>query len=187
MPIFGALTGLLLFSGVAVPSGSPAPIVAPSYTVAMTAYNAVPAQTDNDPLWTAAGAFSNPETIAARSRDLADELPFGTIIEIDGPTGAQGGCGYDAVSDVIGYRIIADTMAARFTNRIDVLFDTKPVYKTAAGMKNAAQVMGLCRGVTIRVVGRLTIDDTHPGRLPKTQAELAALVENGNSGSLAIK
>lgn len=187
MPIFGALSGLLLLSGVAVPVGSPAPIVAPSYTVAMTGYNAVPAQTDNDPLWTAAGAYSNPETIAARSRDLADELPFGTIIEIDGPAKTQDSCGYDAVSNVIGYRIIADTMAARFTNRIDVLFDTKPAYKTADGMRNAAEVIGICKGVTIRVVGHLTIDDTHPGKLPKTQAELAALVENNNSGTLAVK
>ena len=57
---------LLLSSGAAaMPARAAAPTL-PSYTVTLTAYNAVPAQTDSNPLETASGAYSNPEVVAAR-------------------------------------------------------------------------------------------------------------------------
>ena len=175
--------GLFLFSGAAManpaPTQTPAP-VQPAYTVALTGYNAVPAQTDDNPLVTASGAYSNPEVVAARSQDLAAELPFGTIVEIDGPAAAMSTtCGYGAVAPVVGYRVIADTMNARFSDRVDILFSTKAEYHTAGGMKNASTVLGVCPSSTVRVVGHVDIN-----RIPKTQSALAALVE-GRSADLA--
>lgn len=178
--MLSALMGLFLLSGAAT-AAVPA---LPSYSVALTGYNAVPEQTDNDPLVTASGAFSNPEVVAARSQDLANELPFGTIIEVDGPPTSDGLCGHGIVAPIVGYRVIADTMNARYTDRIDILFSTKSNYIMADGkVKNAAKVLGICGGATIRVVG--FIDITHPNRLPKTQADLAAIVRGDNS--LALK
>ena len=181
-----ALMGFLLFSGgPVVPSAHAAALkepVSPSYAVTLTAYNAVPEQTDNDPLITASGAYSNPEIIAARSIDLADELPFGTIIEISGPSGPDNSCGYHIVKPIIGYRVIADAMNARYTNRIDILFHTESNYKMADGKtKNAGNVLGVCSDASIRVVGYVGIN-----KIPKTQTELARLVL-GESGSLALK
>mgnify|MGYP001610333535 CR=1 FL=1 len=168
---------LLLSSGATV-----APKALPSYAVTLTAYNAVPEQTDENPFETASGAYSNPEVVAARSQDLALELPFGTIIELEGSDiSSRNTCGYDVVAPVIGYRVIADTMNARYTNRIDVLLGTKANYATMdKGMKNAAQVLGICKGVTVRVVGYVDSN-----RIPKTQSQLAALVK-GNT-ALALK
>lgn len=155
----------------------------PAHIVTLTAYNAVVGQTDDNPFETASGAFSNPETVAARSQDLADELPFGTIIELDGSNISSNAdwCGYSVVAPLIGYRVIEDTMNARFTNRLDVLFDTSANYVSPKGnSRNAADVLGLCKGVTYRVVGHVGIN-----HLPKTQGELAALV-SGKSSALAV-
>ena len=170
---------LLLTSG---PVALPAQVVearspfAPNYAVTLTAYNAVPAQTDSDPLVTASGLYSNPEVIAARSQDLKDELPFGTIIEMDAPA-PQHTCGYDIVRPIIGYRVIADSMNVRYTERIDVLFSMEDNYTMPSGkVKNAGTVLGICNDVTIRVVGRL---DLSKDRVPKTQTELAAIVLAG--------
>lgn len=179
-----ALMGFLLLSGAATPSHAVAIIAptVPNYPVTLTAYNAVPEQTDSDPFVTASGAYSNPEVVAARSRDLALELPFGTIIEIVGPSVPNNSCGYSIVAPIIGYRVIADTMNARYTDRIDILFHTTSNYTLAGGrVRNAGMVLGICSGATIRVVGHININ-----RIPKTQAELAALV-NGNSKALALK
>lgn len=175
---------LLLSGGTALPAPSKAPeaVTESTYTVTLTAYNAVPEQTDSEPFTTASGAFSNPEVVAARSVDLAQDLPFGTIIEIDGPNSSQATCGYGVVAPVIGYRVIADAMNSRFTNRIDILLTTKADYATTdKGMKNAAQVLGICTGATIRPVGYVNIN-----RIPKTQAELAKIVKEGST-ALALK
>ena len=171
-----ALMGFLLFSGatMAMPAHAMAPkaLALPSYLVTLTAYNAVPEQTDNDPLMTASGAYANSEVVAARSGDLADELPFGTIIEITGPSVLNNNCGYDIVAPIIGYRVIADTMNARYTSRIDILFHTEANYKMADGkIKNAGTVLGICNGANIRIVGRVDVN-----HLPKTQRELATIV-----------
>ena len=153
----------------------------PNYAVTLTAYNAVPEQTDGDPFITASGSYSNSEVVAARSRDLADELPFGTIIEISGPTAPNNNCGYSIVAPIVGYRVIADSMNARYTSRIDILFHTESNYKMSDGkMKNAGNVLGICNGANIKVVGRVDIN-----HIPKTQVELARLVLGDSA--LAIK
>jgi 3D (Asp-Asp-Asp) domain-containing protein len=176
--------GLFLLAGAAglpaaveAPEALAAPIQ-PTYTLTLTGYNAVPAQTDSSPFETASGAYSNPEVVAARSQDLGDELPFGTIVAIDGPRSAtNGGCNYETVKSGIGYRVIADTMNVRFKNRIDVLFPVKDRYLLpSGGTMNAASLLGACPGTAVRVVGFVNI--ANPAKLPKTQAELAALVEN---------
>lgn len=193
MPILGALMGFsLLFGSAAFPlrnapepkTIAPATPVVPTYTVALTAYNAVPEQTDDTPFETASGAFSNPEVVAARTGDLADKLPFGTIIEIDGSNTTSGNdCGYSMVQKHIGYRVIEDGMNARLTNRVDVLFNTDINYtnKNTGAVRNAADVLGICKNVTIKVVGYVDIN-----HIPKTQAALAALV-TGSNKDLALK
>lgn len=160
---------------------TPAPLVLPGYSVTLTAYNAVAAQTDSSPFETASGAYSNPEVVAARSADLADELPFGTIIAVDGPVGEKGNCGYNAVAPLIGYRVIEDSMNPRYTHRIDVLFDTKDNFIRTDGTEmNAANVLGICKQVGIRVVGHVDIN-----HIPETQRELASLVEKGRQLALS--
>lgn len=180
-----ALMGFFLFSSGAVvmPAHVAEPdLQIPEYGVTLTAYNAVPEQTDSTPFETASGAYSNPEVVAARSQDLSQELPFGTIIEIDGSEAVNSSCGYKVVKPIIGYRVIADTMNARFTDRIDVLFDVKSNYPFESGrVKNAGLVLGICKGVTVRVVGRVAIS-----KIPKTQKELATLV-TGKSADTARK
>jgi 3D (Asp-Asp-Asp) domain-containing protein len=172
--------GAFLFSGLSTafaPAQAAVPDAIPAaYTVALTGYNAVPAQTKADPSTTANGGPSNPFVVAARSRDLAAELPYGTIIEIDGPAADSADCGYNAVAPLVGYRVITDTMNERIKNTVDILFSTKANYVLADSRKvNASALLGSC-DVSIKVVGHL--DLTHVGDLPKTQADLAALVEN---------
>jgi 3D (Asp-Asp-Asp) domain-containing protein len=152
---------------------APVEPITPTYTVAMTAYNAVPEQTDGDPHITASGAYSNPEVVAARSVDLAEDLPFGTVIQITAASTTPG-CGIDAVGDRVGYRVIADSMNSRMKNKIDILFDQ---HKTA-------RTFGVCQEVQIKVVGQVDIKN-----MPKTQDELAsqfAPVEKATPQSLAI-
>jgi len=178
--------GFFLLSGsaLALPVSVSAPELS-SHTVTLTAYNAVPEQTDDTPLETASGAYANPEIIAARSQNLAKKLPFGTIIKIDGNDASGDSCGYDIVKPIVGYRIIADTMNARFTDRVDILFSTKSNYVMANGKtKNAGAVLGICNGATVRVVGFVNLNKTR--NIPKTQAELVAIV-NGTKNSLAFK
>jgi len=178
MTTLGAFMGFLLLSG--GPMVLQVPAIAnetPTYEVTLTAYNAVPEQTDSTPLVTASGAYSNPEVVAARSRDFAEDLPFGTIIEIDGTNALEGGCGYSVVEPIIGYRVIADTMNARFTKRIDILFSEHFNFTMKGGaVKNAGIVLGVCDGVSVRVVGYVDIKS-----MPKTQMELVALV-HGSTG-----
>ncbi len=142
------------------PAPEPLPAPIPTYTVAMTAYNAVPGQTDGDPTITASGAYSDPDIIAARSRDLADELPFGTVIEVTAASSSPG-CGYRAVGDEIGLRVIGDSMNARMHNKIDILFDSG----------RTARTLGVCDSVSIRVVGHVAVGD-----VPHTQEGLRLAV-----------
>ena len=176
MTIFAltALIGLFAFSGtVAAPSGDVySEVNAPSFSVKLTAYNAVVEQTDSDPHTTASGAFSNPEVVAARSRDLAEVLPFGTIIAIEGPAVADNDCGYDLVASRIGYRVIADSMHSRKREQVDVLLDYTERVRAAGKIVNPALALGICEGSSVRIVGYVDIN-----HMPKTQGELARLVE----------
>ncbi len=151
------------------------------YLVTLTSYNAVPAQTSPTPWVTASGARSNSQVIAARSRDLADELPYGTIIAVDGPSDDGGAtCGYGAVQHLIGYRVIADSMAARMHNKVDIMLNQKDTVAFGSRKINPAVALGACVGVSIRVVGYVD-----PQHIPSTQAALASLVENGQSLAFA--
>jgi len=145
--------------------------VATSLTTKLTAYNAVPAQTDNNPYWTASGAFSNPEVVAARSGDLASKLPYGTVISIERSGADTPSCGYSKVDSQIGYRVIADAMNPRISNTVDVLLDQKNTVPYNGMEINPGRALGVCGQVTIHVVGKIAIKD-----IPATQAELAAMV-----------
>ncbi|HTR18802.1 MAG TPA: hypothetical protein VMH91_02360 [Candidatus Paceibacterota bacterium] len=163
-----ALLGFLLITGAGTADASSLPgINGPEYTVGMTAYNATPAQTDEDPETTASGAFSDPNIIAARSQDLASELPFGTVIAIEAATSSPS-CGYDRVGQLIGLRVIADTMNARMHNKVDILMPQEeklPSGKTG----NPALILGLCKDVIIKVIGRVDV-----ATIPATQSGLVA-------------
>lgn len=178
-----AVTGLFVWNPVATTAPA-VPVELPSYTVNMTAYNAVPGQTDDTPHITASGAYSNPDIIAARSRDLADELPFGTVIEVVAADGSNN-CGLELVKDQIGLRVIGDVMNARMVNKIDILFDTADMARAGGKTMNAARVLGRCSGVEIRVVGKIDMRD-----IPKTQKELRlaiGVLEKATEQNLAIK
>jgi hypothetical protein len=151
-----------------------------TYSVTLTSYNAVPDQTSATPWMTASGAHSNPEVIAARSRGLASELPFGTIIAVMGPSSSDDDgpyCGYDSVSHLIGYRVIADTTNARFVRpRIDIQLDQNDKVNVGGQLINPSVALGACTGVQVQVVGYVD-----PQHIPATQAELAALVQGSQS------
>jgi hypothetical protein len=152
-------------------------------SVTLTSYNAVPEQTSPTPWLTASGAASNPEVIAARSRGLASKLPFGTIIAVMGPASSDNGpyCGYDSVSHLIGYRVIADTTNARFIHpRIDIQLDPKDTVSVGGRQVNPAIALGACTGVQVQVVGYVD-----PQHIPTTQKALAALVTNSQQLAFA--
>ncbi len=159
----------------------------PTLTVKMTAYNAVPGQTDDTPFTTSIGAYTNPDIIAARSKDLADELPYGTVIEVvpaSTSTPKDVNCGRQVVHDQIGLRVIADAMNPRITNTVDILLDHKELVQVGKIKRNPAKALGMCKNVTIKIVGRI---DTK--KMPKTQDELALALETRNiaiDGELAI-
>ena len=144
-----------------------------TYNVKMTAYNAVPGQTDADPFTTASGAYSNPEVVAARSRDLGAQLPFGTVVAISRTAKDTPRCQFNKVDHLIGYRVIADTMNARIVNHVDVLLPAgKTVAVDGGRMVNPSIALGSCDQVSVTVVGKVNIKD-----IPKTQAELAHMIE----------
>ncbi len=151
-----------------------------SYQVTITGYNAVPAQTKPDPSTTASGALSNPDIIAARSVDLADKLPFGTVIAIVPSDTSSPDCGYPLVSDKIGLRVIADSMNARMHNKVDVLLGTDDFVSVGGKSVNVARALGVCDDVKIVVVGHIDIS-----QIPKTQAKLAQMITQQNQ-SLAL-
>jgi 3D (Asp-Asp-Asp) domain-containing protein len=153
--------------------------VASSLLVSMTAYNALSGQTDGDPTITASGAFSNPEVVAARSRDLATELPFGTVIRIERTAKDTPGCRFAQVESQIGYRVIADTMHSRWTKKIDVLLDEEQTVPVNGREVNPGIALGVCRNVTVTVVGHVDIK-----RMPATQAELVKMF---GKATLALK
>ncbi|HEX7651721.1 MAG TPA: hypothetical protein VF439_03340 [Candidatus Paceibacterota bacterium] len=146
----------------------------------MTAYNAVPGQTDSDPTTTASGAYSNPEIVAARSQDLASELPYGTVIRVEAATTTPN-CGYNAVAGQVGYRVIADAMNARMKNRIDILLNQDQTVNVGGKQLNPSRALGLCKGVSISVVGHIDVND-----MPQTQDELLKMLEAQQPEELAV-
>lgn len=142
------------------------------YDVSLTAYNAVPGQTDGDPFTTASGAYSNPEVVAARSVDLAESLPFGTVVALTRTAGDSSWCNYSKVEHLIGYRVIADSMNSRIVNHVDVLLPTDETVSLDGRQVSAARAIGKCDQVEVRVVGYVDVSE-----IPDTQAELARLIE----------
>lgn len=147
-------------------------VLTTTLTTKLTAYNAVPGQTDNDPFTTASGAFSNPEVVAARSRDLATKLPYGTVIKIERTHADTPNCMYSKVEDQIGYRVLADAMNPRIVNTVDILLDQNRKVPVGTRMVNPGLALGKCGEATITVVGHIDVKD-----IPSTQAELASMVE----------
>lgn len=143
-----------------------------SIQVSMTSYNAVAAQTDGDPHITASGAWTNPEIVAARSQDLGDELPFGTVVKVERSLADTPNCQFGEVEHLIGYRVIADTMHSRWTKKIDILFDHTETIMVDGQEMNPSRVLGVCGQVTVTVVGHVDIKD-----MPETQAELKAMFD----------
>lgn len=175
-----ALMGFFLLSanGGAIVSEVAKKPVLPTYetlSVSMTGYNAVPEQTDGDPFTTASGAYSNPDIVIARSVDLAQTLPFGTVVEVVVPESANQNCGIGQVEHLIGYRVVADSMHPRKRNQLDILFDTDASVTHNGKDKNAAIVMGVCKEIEVRVVGKIDIKN-----MPKNQSELLASVLDSN-------
>lgn len=142
------------------------------FTTKLTAYNAVPGQTDNTPFTTASGAFSNPEVVAARSGDLAYKLPYGTVIKIERTLADTPSCNYSLVESQVGYRVIADAMNSRIVNTVDVLLDQNKTVPYQGRQINPGRALGRCGTVTITVIGKIEVKD-----IPSTQSELAAMVD----------
>lgn len=179
-PIVTALMGFFILSGAPqqewaqAAAMSATPIVLPSYQVTVTGYNAVPGQTDDTPFETSIGAYTNPDIVAARSSDLADELPYGTVIAFE-PVEGSPDCGFPVVEDYIGLRVISDAMNARMRNKIDILFSIHDNVTVGGRERNAARAFGICKSVNIYVVGK--IDTKH---MPESQEELIAMLEAGH-------
>lgn len=150
----------------------------PTLTVKMTAYNALPGQTDDTPFTTSIGAYTNTDIIAARSKDLADELPYGTVIEVvpvSTSTKPDVNCGREVVHDQIGLRVIGDAMNPRITNTVDILLDHKELVKVGKIKRNPAKAFGMCKNVTIKIVGKIDVKKVK--NMPKTQEELKLALE----------
>ena len=87
------------------------------YVVTATVYHATEEQCDSDCLVTASGAkISSAESAyehryLAVSRDLLDEFPYGTMVEVSG-------CG-----ELDGEWVVADTMNRRYKGYIDLLIN----------------------------------------------------------------
>lgn len=152
----------------------------PSYTVSMTGYNAVPGQTDSTPTQTSIGAYTNPDIIVALSSDLRKEIPYGSVIEVVpvDSTASDPNCDREYIQEMIGLRVVADAMHHRWKKKIDILFDHKEVVKfidhngVERTRKNPAKVLGFCKNVEIRVVGKI---DTK--NMPKSQDEIKLALE----------
>jgi len=141
-------------------------------TVLLTGYNAVPEQTDANPQVTASGAASNAEVVIARSVDLAQDLPYGTVVAVEYSGKDTEGCRFGKVSGLIGYRVVADAMNSRKRGQMDVLFGTDDTVEVHGKDMNPAVALGLCKDVTIRPIGRLKVSE-----IPATQEALRKLVE----------
>lgn len=187
-----ALGGLFVLSNIGLGGAAAQPTEQtvipdyPTYTVSMTGYNAVPEQTDGDPFTTASGAYSNPEVVAARSVDLKEDLPFGTVIEIVAHNDTSNpNCGYSVVEEQLGLRVVADSMHPRKRNQIDVLLPNDRTIFANNRWVNPAVALGVCKEVEIRVVGKVAIKE-----IPKTQADLrlaVGVLKSADEQNLAVK
>lgn len=184
--VITALTGCFVYGGMTIcpenlleTNSAPEPIYQ-TYTVKMSGYNADPYQTDDTPNITSIGAKTS-EVIAARSRDLADELPYGTVIAVM-PATTTPNCGFKYVEDKVSLRVIGDVMNVRHSNWIDLFFEDDKIPAQNGKLRNPAKAFGMCHNVEIAVVGKIDvmtdgkIDWSKVKQIPKTQSELALAV-----------
>lgn len=143
-----------------------------AFTVLLTSYNAVEEQTDGNPHITASGLSSNPEVIAARSVDLAADLPYGTVVKLERAAKDSERCQFSKVEPLIGYRVIGDSMHSRKRAQVDVLLNAEDTVLVHGKETNPSVALGMCGGVSITVVGKLKLND-----VPSTQEELREIVE----------
>lgn len=101
-------------------------------TVTLTCYHAVAGQCDEDSLTTASGAqicstdSAYTHRYIAVSRDLLEELPYGTLIEVSG-------C---SIEEYNGVWLVADTINKRYEGCVDVLISPgMPLTKEAVLIK----------------------------------------------------
>lgn len=169
------VAGFFIMSGAHAATAPAAPVepTLPTFSVSLTSYNAVEGQTDGDPMTTASGLYSNPEIIAARSQDLRQDLPFGTVIAIERAESDTNNCRFSDVESLIGYRVIGDSMNARMKNRVDILLDHTDTLPVNGKQMNPSRVLGVCDEVTVHVVGFVPLKD-----VPDTQEELRQMVEH---------
>ena len=188
--ITSALIGLFAYvnAGAIAPATQSATAIdqpaTPTYSVSMTGYNAVPEQTDGDPHITASGAYSNPDIIVARSVDLADAFPFGTVVEITQTEANTPGCGFSMVEKYIGLRVVGDSMHSRKRNQIDILFDNDSTVKVGNREVNPAVALGVCNKINVRAVGAIDMKN-----IPRTQNQLRLAVgqlEKATDQNLAV-
>lgn len=103
----------------------------PAYTLLSTAYNSLPEQTDDTPFETATGEQTQPGIIAL-SRDLLEEIPYGSVVEIVDVrprVEEPNGCGATMTTIrrmetypglTAGQFRVADTMHRRKTEQLDM-------------------------------------------------------------------
>ncbi len=71
----------------------------------------------------------------------------------------------------VGYRVVADSMHPRKRNQLDIMFNSADRVMHNGVEKSAAKVMGVCKEIEVRVVGKVDIKS-----IPKTQTELLSAV-----------
>ena len=91
------------------------------------------------------------------------------------------GCQFNKVKHLIGYRVIADTTAARFKKRVDVEFDAADKVVVDGRRMNPSIAMGVCSGVAVEVVGRLKLS-----QVPDTQEGLMKMVAAQKELAIAL-
>lgn len=172
------LIAFLFFPSLAPGAYAASPKKGVSLNLTVTAYNAVTAQTSNKhPHITASGAPPNAQIVAAVTPMLLRKLPFGTVVRIKADTVAAQprSCDIRRVQHLIGYRVVLDTMSPNAKGELDVLFPEKAEVSLQNGQRvNPAVALGVCRDVSVEVVEHLDPG----GSLPKTQAELIAMIRD---------
>jgi 3D (Asp-Asp-Asp) domain-containing protein len=95
-----------------------------SLVVKATAYNSLASQTDDTPHITATGATTS-FGIVALSRDLLEQIPYGSLVRLRDLGDYKNGNGvghYQTMLDGQAYFIVEDTMHQRKYNQLDIWF-----------------------------------------------------------------
>ena len=106
------------------------PVANPSFTVRATGYNSLENQTDSTPPIAATGTQTRFGIIAVSRDLLADDIPYGSLVQLRDLGSFQSGRGAGRFQSLLEGRlfVVEDTMHARKRNQIDVWF---PGYQDA--------------------------------------------------------